>query len=62
MIVKAEQVKAGDALADGFVVDAVYQNIGNRSALFALGRPHQYATKPAKRLLGFTPDALVQVR
>jgi hypothetical protein len=62
MNVKAEDIKAGDTLGDGFVVDSVYQAIGNQFALFALGRANQYSTKPANRLLGFTGAALVTVR
>lgn len=62
MNVKAEDIKAGDTLGDGFVVDSVYQAIGNRAALFALGRVNQYSTRPAKRLLGFSGTALVTVR
>lgn len=62
MNVKAAEIKAGDMLGDGFVVDGVYQAIGNHHALFAVGRCNQYSTRPAKRLLGFTGDALVTVR
>lgn len=59
---QADQIESGDTLGDGFVVDSVYQAIGNHAALFALGRANQYSTRPAKRLLGFTGTALVTVR
>lgn len=61
MNVKAAEIKTGDTLGDGFVVDGVYQAIGNHHALFAIGRAYGVG-KPKRLLLGFTGDALVTVR
>lgn len=52
--IKVNTVQHGDVLADGFVIDSVYQPLGNPSAYFAMGRVYPTSPRLFKRFLGYT--------
>lgn len=60
--VRADMLTHGDVMGDGFVIDSVYQPIGNPSAFFAMGKVHQSSPLLFKRFLGYKGTDRVTIR